>query len=72
MLRSYLPDSPSAESLGEMISDVIAGLSEDARSGRGAAGAVMKGLWERLGEDGRAVDRKEVGKMVGEALKGKR
>ena len=47
------------------------GLSDEVRSSKGAMGSVMKGLWEKLGDSAQAVDRKEIGKMVGEMLKGK-
>lgn len=69
LLQSYLPQSPSPEALTQSIQEVITDLSE-VRDSRGAAGAVMKGLWEKLGDAGQAVDRKEIGKMVGEMLKG--
>jgi hypothetical protein len=35
-------------------------------------GAVMKELWVRLGDGGKGLDRKEVGKMVADALKGQK
>ncbi len=71
LLQSFLPQSPSSESVSQTIQEVIAGLNEEVRSSKGAAGAVMKALWTRLGDAGQAVDRKEVGKMVGQILKGK-
>ena len=69
LLKSFLPHSPSAESLSQSISEVISSLSEEVRHSKGAVGAVMKSLWEKLGKEGTAVDRKEVGRLVGEMLK---
>ncbi|CAD6576830.1 MAG: hypothetical protein TREMPRED_001779 [Tremellales sp. Tagirdzhanova-0007] len=71
LLQSFLPPSPSSESLSGLINEVIVGLSDEVRSSKGAMGSVMKGLWEKLGDSAQAVDRKEIGKMVGEMLKGK-
>jgi len=39
------------------------------KNSKGVQGVVMKTLWEKLGDAAGAVDRKEIGKMVAEALK---
>ncbi len=39
------------------------------KSSKGVQGVVMKSLWEKLGESAGGVDRKEVGKLVADALK---
>ncbi|EIW69130.1 hypothetical protein TREMEDRAFT_68982 [Tremella mesenterica DSM 1558] len=69
LLKSYLPPAPSDTTVRGMIDDIISTLDEDVRLGKGAAGNVMKLLWERLGEDKGLVDKKEVGKWVQEGLK---
>lgn len=69
LLQSYLPSTPSAESIGSSISEIIASLEESVKSSKGVQGVVMKTLWEKLGDAAGAVDRKEIGKMVAEALK---
>jgi uncharacterized protein YqeY len=71
LIQSYLPASSSLESVQQSISDIIASLSEEGRSGKGAMAVVIKELWERLGDGGKGLDRKEVGKMVSEAMKKK-
>jgi hypothetical protein len=40
------------------------------RGNRGVAGSVIKLVMEKLGDQGRGVDKKELGKLVTEALKG--
>lgn len=72
LLQSFLPQSPTAESLSQIIQETIDSLDEEVRRSKGAVGAVMKGLFGKLGDAGLAVDRKEVGKMVGDMLKGKK
>ena len=71
LLQSFLPQSPSLESISGSINEVIANLSDEVRNSKGAVGVVMKNLWQKLGDSAMAVDRKEIGKMVGEMLKGK-
>lgn len=69
MLQSYLPPSPTAETVKGYIDEIIAGLSEEVRARKGVTGSVMKALWDKLGEAQGLVDKKEVGKWVNEALK---
>lgn len=49
--------------------EVISSLSAEVRAGKGAMGPVMKGILEKLGEAAGVVDRKEIGRLVQEALK---
>ena len=51
------------------INDIIGSLEESVKAGKGVQGVVMKSLWEKLGEAAGAVDRKEIGRIVAEALK---
>lgn len=53
----------------KLIDETLASLSDEVRSGKGAMGAAMKAVLERLGAAAGAVDRKEVGRLVGEGLK---
>ena len=69
MLQSYLPTAPSLDSVKASIDEIIAGLEESVRNSKGVQGAVMKTLWEKLGEAAGGLDRKEIGKSVAEALK---
>ncbi|WRT65455.1 uncharacterized protein IL334_002398 [Kwoniella shivajii] len=69
LLRSFLPKSPSNEIIQTLVDKVIGALPDDIRSSKGAAGKVIAGLWEELGDKKGGVDRKVVGKMVQEALK---
>ncbi|KAK1920904.1 Yqey-like protein-domain-containing protein [Papiliotrema laurentii] len=69
LLQSYLPSAPSAESIGNSISEIIASLDESVKQSKGVQGVVMKALWEKLGESAGGVDRKEIGKLVADALK---
>ena len=69
LLQSYLPLSPTAETVKGYIDEIIADLSEDVRARKGVTGSVMKALWDKLGEAKSLVDKKEVGKWVNEALK---
>jgi uncharacterized protein YqeY len=71
LLQSYLPAAPTGEAITRLVSQVIDALSDEARMNKGAVGMVMKGVMEKLGEAAAAVDRKELGKMVGELLKAK-
>lgn len=48
---------------------MIGSLSAEVRSGRGAMGPAMKGIMEKLGQAAGVVDRKEIGRLVQEALK---
>ena len=52
-----------------MIDEALGSLTAEVRSGKGAMGAAMKATLERLGDAAGAVDRKEVGRLVGEGLK---
>jgi uncharacterized protein YqeY len=69
LLRGYLPAAPSAESLRTAIDEIVQGLEADVRASKGAPGAVLKSLWEKLGDAKASVDKKEVGRWVVEALK---
>lgn len=48
---------------------VLRGLSEAERGEKGVQGTVMRRVGEVLGEGAGAVDRKELGRVVGEAVK---
>ncbi|KAK8861346.1 hypothetical protein IAR55_002165 [Kwoniella newhampshirensis] len=69
LLRSFLPPIPSATSLQQSISKIIASLPDDVRGSKGAAGKVLGVLWEQLGESKAGVDKKEIGKWVQDALR---
>lgn len=69
LLKRYLPPTPSPDSLQGTIREVIEGLEEEVKAGRGVTGAVMKELQKKLGDSWSVIDRKEVGKWVAEALK---
>ncbi|WVO17958.1 hypothetical protein L204_105656 [Cryptococcus depauperatus] len=69
LLQSFLPAAPSEESIRASIEKILGSLSEDARASKSTAGKVLQMLWEELGEDKVAVDKKAVGKWVQEALK---
>ncbi|WVR04064.1 hypothetical protein IAU60_001063 [Kwoniella sp. DSM 27419] len=69
LLKSFLPTGPTAEVIQAGINKIIAALPGDVRGSKSAAGKVMSLLWEELGEGKAAVDKKEVGKWVQEALK---
>jgi len=69
LLKSYLPASPSPESIQGTIKETIESLEQSVREGRGVTGAVMKELQKTMGDTWNVVDRKEVGKWVAEALK---
>ena len=69
LLQSYLPATPSIESITGYITEIIGSLEESVKAGKGVQGVVMKSLWEKLGEAAGAVDRKEIGRIVAEALK---
>lgn len=47
------------------------GLTDDVRSSKGVNGSVMKELMVLLGEGGKGVDKKELGRMIAEAVKAK-
>ena len=69
LLSSFLPAAPSAAEVQKMIDEALGSLTAEVRSGKGAMGAAMKAVLERLGVAAGAVDRKEVGRLVGEGLK---
>ncbi|ORX36370.1 hypothetical protein BD324DRAFT_651609 [Kockovaella imperatae] len=69
VLQSYLPQGPSDEQLKLEVETIIKGLPEDVRSSKSVQGAVMKSLWENLGESSKYADKKQVGKMVSDMLK---
>ena len=69
-MSSFLPAAPSAAEVQKLIDETLNSLSADVRSGKGAMGAAMKAVLERLGDAAGALDRKEVGRLVGEGLKG--
>jgi uncharacterized protein YqeY len=71
LLQSFLPQSPSTEIMTRTIQEAIDILSDETRGSKDAIGAVMKAVLEKVGDAGQAVDRKEIGKLVGEMLKGK-
>lgn len=77
LLRTYLPTAPSSDQLRTIITEIISGLTNDSKGAKGnsnanaAIGEVMKSLWEKLGDQKAGVDKKEVGKLVSELLKGK-
>ena len=48
---------------------IIDSLSEEMRASKKVQGTVMQSLWDGLGDEGKAVDRKEVGRMVADMLK---
>lgn len=69
LLKSYLPESPSQESIQGTIRETIDALEQSVREGKGVTGAVMKELQKKMGDAWNVIDRKEVGKWVAEALK---
>jgi len=69
LLKSYLPESPSPESIQGTIRETIDALEQSVREGKGVTGAVMKELQKKMGDTWNVIDRKEVGKWVAEALK---
>lgn len=69
LLKSYLPATPSPDSIQATIRETINSLEQDVRAGKGVTGAVMKELQKRLGDSWNIIDRKEVGKWVADALK---
>lgn len=69
LLSSFLPAAPSASDVQALIDETLGSLSAEVRNGKCAMGAAMKAVLERLGESAGAVDRKEVGRLVGEGLK---
>lgn len=69
LLKSYLPASPSSESIQGTIRETIESLEQSVRDGKGVTGAVMKELQKKMGDAWNVIDRKEVGKWVAEALK---
>lgn len=69
LLKSYLPTSPSVESMTKTVEEIIGSLEESVRSSKGVQGVVMKTLWEKLGSAAGTVDKKEIGKVVADLLK---
>ena len=69
LLQSYLPSAPSSETITAAVKSVVDALTPDERSQKGVQGTVMKSLMSKLGDAAAAVDRKELGKLVSDALK---
>lgn len=65
LLQQYMPEAPTQEAVQGMIDEIVAGLET---RNKGSTGAVMKALWERLGEARAAVDKKDVAQRVAKAL----
>ena len=68
LLQAYMPTAPTGEAVQALVDEIVGGLPADKR-GKSATGTVMKALWERLGDARAAVDKKDVARRVGEALK---
>lgn len=64
-----MPAAPTPEAVQGFIDEIVAGLSAEVRASKGATGAVMRALWERLGDARAAVDKKDVAERVGKSLK---
>lgn len=71
LLQNYLPQAPEGDVLNGLIHGVVDALPQDVKQSRGAMGAAMKAVIDALGDAAAAVDRKEVSKVVADALKAK-
>lgn len=69
LLSGYMPTAPTPEAVQAAIDEIVAGLDAEVRASKGATGAVMRALWEKLGDARAAVDKKDVAARVGKALK---
>ncbi|ORY29554.1 Yqey-like protein-domain-containing protein [Naematelia encephala] len=70
ILQSYLPKAPSLDEISRTLSEIVQSLDKEARENKSVVGIVMKQLMEKLGEGAKGVDKKEVGKLVFDALRG--